>query len=97
MLYAIICTDKPDGLPLRKETRPRHVDYLQGLGDTLKLAGPFLDDGAETPNGSLLIVDANSPAEARDIADGDPYAKAGLFANVEIRAWNWIFGNPDAG
>ncbi len=97
MLYAIICTDKPDGLPLRKDTRPRHLDYLQGLGDTLKLAGPFLNDQAGTPTGSLLIVDAESSDEARKIADGDPYAKAGLFANVEIRAWNWTVGNPDAG
>jgi uncharacterized protein YciI len=27
----------------------------------------------------------------------DPYAKAGLFANVEIRAWNWVFNKPAAG
>ncbi len=96
MLYAIICTDRPDGLPLRQQTRPAHLDYLRGLGDTIRLAGPFLSDGAETPNGSLLIVEADSPDAARSIADGDPYAKAGLFAQVEIRAWNWIVGNPDA-
>lgn len=97
MLYAIICTDKPDGLPLRQETRPMHLDYLQGLSGTLKLAGPFLNDEAQTPNGSMLIVDVGSLDEARAIAEGDPHAKAGLFESVEFRAWNWTIGNPDAG
>ncbi len=30
------------------------------------------------------------------IAEADPYAKAGLFANVEIKAFNWVFNNPEA-
>lgn len=96
MLYAIICTDQPDGLNLRQQTRPDHLAYLEKLGGTLKLAGPFLSDGAATPNGSLLIVDVGSMAEARAIADDDPYAKAGVFESVEIRAWKWLIGNPDA-
>ena len=33
MLYALICTDKPDSLALRKANRPEHVRYLQSLGD----------------------------------------------------------------
>ncbi|MCG8562412.1 MAG: YciI family protein [Hyphomicrobiales bacterium] len=95
MLYAIICTDKPDGLPLRQETRPKHLDYLQGLADTLKIAGPFLSEEAQTPNGSMLVVDVASLDEARAIAEGDPYAKAGLFESVEFRPWTWTVGNPE--
>jgi uncharacterized protein YciI len=34
--------------------------------------------------------------EAEALAAGDPYAKAGLFASVEIRAFNWTFKNPEA-
>ena len=31
---------------------------------------------------------------ARAIAAADPYAKAGLFATVDIQPWNWVFNNP---
>ncbi|WP_062226864.1 YciI-like protein [Aureimonas frigidaquae] len=94
MLYAIICNDRPDAGTLRMDTRPAHVDYLKSLGDTLKLAGPFLAD--EKPDGSLLVVEAADEAAARALAENDPYAKAGLFANTTIRRWNWVFNNPEA-
>jgi uncharacterized protein YciI len=94
MLYALICTDKPDGLKVRMANRPDHVAYLQSLGDTLVLAGPFLCDDGETMNGSLVVVAAASLEAARAIAAGDPFAKAGLFASVEIRPWRWSMNNP---
>lgn len=94
MLFALLCTDKPDSLELRLATRPAHIKYLESLGGTLKTAGPFTaDDG--TPNGSLVIVDAADRAAARAIADADPYARAGLFASVDIRAWKWTMKNPE--
>ena len=40
MLYALICTDKPNSLAIRKANRPEHVAYLKSLGDTVVLAGP---------------------------------------------------------
>lgn len=95
MLYAVICTDKPDSLALRQANRPEHLDYLQGLGTTLVLAGPFLEPMEETMNGSLIVVEAISLEAARRIAAEDPFAKAGLFASVEIRPWVWTINNPD--
>jgi len=41
MLYALICTDKPNSLAIRRAKRPQHVEYLKSLGGTLKLAGPL--------------------------------------------------------
>ena len=95
MLYALICTDKPNSVDLRLKERPGHVDYLNGLGDRLKAAGPFTDEEG-SPIGSLLIVEAKDRAGAEDIARNDPYAKAGLFAAVEIRGWKWSLKNPEA-
>ena len=93
MLYALLCNDKPDHLQLRLDARAAHLDYLAGLGDRLKFAGPFLGHD-EKPNGSLVVIDADDLAGARDIAANDPYAKAGLFASVDIRRWNWAIKNP---
>jgi uncharacterized protein len=94
MLYAIICTDNPDSLAVRQANRPDHLAYLEGLGGKLKAAGPFLDEAGE-PNGSLIVIEADSVAEAEAAAALDPYAKAGLFARVEVRPWNWRIKNPD--
>jgi uncharacterized protein len=94
MLFAILCNDKPASLQLRLDTRTAHLDYLNSLGDSLKFAGPFLDDEAK-PNGSLVVVEASDLSAANRIAANDPYAKAGLFASVDIRPWNWAIKNPD--
>ena len=94
MLYALICTDKPNSLAIRRAKRPEHVAYLKSLGDTLKLAGPFIEADGETMNGSLVVIEAASLQAAKEIGAGDPYAKAGLFASVKIRPWIWTLNNP---
>jgi hypothetical protein len=97
MLFAFVCKDKPGHLNVRVETRPTHVEHLNKLNaeGVLKMAGPFLD-GDGKPNGSLVVVSAESLEAARAIADSDPYAKAGLFESVDVRPFNWIFNNPEA-
>ncbi|MBY5555081.1 YciI family protein [Rhizobium leguminosarum] len=97
MLFALLCKDKPGHLNVRMDTRPTHIDYLNKLNaeGTLKIAGPFLDDDGK-PCGSLIIVEAESKEAARALADADPYAKAGLFESVDVKAYNWIFNKPEA-
>jgi uncharacterized protein len=95
MLFALICTDKPDHLQVRLDTRSDHLAYLNGLGSDLKFAGPFLD-AAGKPNGSLVVINAADQSAAEKMAEADPYAKAGLFASVDIRPWNWALKNPEA-
>lgn len=96
-LFAFLCTDKPGHLNVRMETRPAHVDHLNALNEKgiLKIAGPFLDAEGK-PNGSLIIVETETIEEARVLADADPYAKAGLFASVEVKPYNWVFNRPEA-
>jgi uncharacterized protein len=95
MLFALICTDKPDSIAVRLATRPDHVAYLENLGEILVFAGPFMMDDAATMNGSLIVIEATSLEAARTIAAGDPFAKAGVFESVEIRPWLWTMNNPD--
>jgi uncharacterized protein len=95
MLFAVICNDKPGHLQLRVDNRPAHVAFLDGLNAEKKLAfaGPFLD-GDGKPCGSLVVIEAPDLASARALAAQDPFAKIGLFATVEVRAWNWVFNKP---
>jgi len=95
MLYALICTDKPDSLAIRMANRPDHVAYLETLGQMLVFAGPFIGEDGATMDGSLIVIEATSLDTARAIAAGDPFAKAGLFATVDIRPWLWTMNNPE--
>ncbi len=95
MLFALICTDKPASLDLRMSVRPDHLNYLESLGNALKAAGPFTTDEGQ-PTGSLVVIEAQDRAAAKAMADNDPYAKAGLFASVEIKPWKWLIKNPEA-
>lgn len=97
MLFAVICTDKPEHLNVRMETRPTHVEWLNGLNaaGTLKIGGPFLDSDGK-PCGSMLLIAADDLEAAKAIASQDPYAQVGLFAHVEIKPYNWVFNNPEA-
>ena len=74
-----------------------HLEHLNRLNaeGTLKMAGPFLDAEGK-PNGSLVIVSAETIEAAKAIADSDPYTKAGLFESVEVKPFNWVFNNPEA-
>ena len=96
MLFVLICTDKPGALELRKANRDAHLEFIKGLGDTIKLGGPILTEDGAGMTGSLLVLEADSRRAVDDIAAQDPYAKADLFETVDIRPWKWTVGNPEA-
>ena len=90
MRVALICTDKPGALDVRKANRADHLAYIQATG-VVEMAGPLLDDAGDMA-GSLLILDVETLEAARDWAAGDPYARAGLFSDVRIQPWNKVVG-----
>jgi uncharacterized protein len=92
MLFLAVCTDKPEHMPLRLETRPAHLAYLEGLGDKVRIGGAMLGPDQKNVLGSLLIFEAETETEVRDWLSGDPYAKAGLFANVDVKPWRQAAG-----
>ncbi len=90
MLFVALCTDKPDHVDLRLATRAAHLAFLAEHAAQVKLGGPFLD--GDTPVGSLLIIDCETQTQARALLADDPYAKAGLFASVELKPWKRVVG-----
>lgn len=90
MLFALMAFDKDGALDVRMDNRPAHLEYLKNTG-VVKQAGPFLDDDGN-PCGSLIVLDVADMAAAQAWADSDPYAKAGLFRDVQIRAWKQVIG-----
>jgi uncharacterized protein YciI len=82
--------DKPGALDVRMENRPAHVDYLKST-DHVHLAGPLINaDGGMC--GSMIVLDVPDMATAEAWAQGDPYAKAGLFESVTLTEWKKVIG-----
>lgn len=97
MLYAIICEDVADSLPLRKQARAAHLERIQKLQDEgrLILAGPHPaidsnDPGEAGFTGSLILAEFNDLDEARNWADDDPYVSGGVFRKVEVKPFNKV-------
>lgn len=90
MLFAVMCTDKPRAIETRMENRDAHLAYIKETG-VVTQAGPFLD-GADKMCGSLVILDVADMEAAENWAANDPYAKAGLFADVRIEIWKRVIG-----
>jgi len=88
MLIALIARDKRGALQTRLDTREAHVTYLKESG-VVSQAGPLLDE-AGGMIGSLVIPDVETLQQARDWAEKDPYATAGLFESVELIPWKKV-------
>lgn len=88
-LFAVICRDKPDHLSIRLDTRQAHLGFLQEKG-IVRMAGPLLIDGEM--GGSLIVIEADSLADAQSWAAADPYKAAGLFQSVEVVEWKKVIG-----
>lgn len=90
MLIALTAKDKDGALQTRLDNREAHLAYIEKTG-VVAQAGPLLDS-AGAMCGSLIILDVVDMAAAQEWAANDPYAKAGLFASVDLMAWKKVIG-----
>lgn len=69
---------------LNAKVRPAHLDYLDKLYKEHKvvMAGPFADK-----KGGMVIYRADSPEEAKALAEADPVVAEGA-RTLELREWN---------
>ncbi len=88
MKFVILGFDGPDGQAKRKLHRPAHLarmDALDAQGRVI-LAGPLTDK-----TGSLIVIEAESLAEAQAFAKDDPYTIHGVFERVEVHPFEQVF------
>jgi len=69
--------------------RPEHRGYLHSLAEAGHLlgSGPFTD-----APGALLVFTAASAEDVAGWLAADPFARAGLVADAEVRAWDIVLG-----
>ena len=90
MRFALMTKDKPGALQTRMDNREAHLAYIAETG-VVEMAGPVLDDDGQMC-GSLIVLEVADMAAAQAWAENDPYAKAGLFSEVTLRAWKKVIG-----
>lgn len=90
MRFALMTQDNPGALQVRMDNRAAHLAYIEETG-VVEMAGPVLDDAGEMC-GSLIVLEVDDLSAAEAWAANDPYAKAGLFAQVTLRAWKKAVG-----
>ena len=79
-LFAIMAFDAPDTEALRAQLRDGHLAHFKTHAGQIAVAGPM---GKSAP-GSLIILEADSEAEARAFIEGDPFHAAGVWERIEI-------------
>lgn len=95
-LFVILGTDGPHGAERRPAVRPRHLEHLRPLdrAGRIVVAGPLFADDGVSPRGSMIVLEAASLDEARDLAARDPYVLEGIFDRYEVRPFTRVF--PEA-
>ncbi|WP_144393608.1 YciI family protein [Pleionea sediminis] len=97
MWYAIIAQDVDNSLEKRQQARPKHLARLEQLKNEGRLfvAGPHPavdgnDPGPAGFTGSLIIAEFNSLEDAKQWANQDPYAEAGVYETVTVKPFKKV-------
>ena len=88
MFFLMICTHHtgPEIAALRDSLRPAHRDWVASGGNGLAvvLTGAALWDDAGAGVGNFGVLQVESKAAARAFAEGDPFAKGGVVADIQL-------------
>lgn len=99
MPYLAICRDHEhrDTGALRRRERDAHFAYIESIMERLLVAGPLPEAGSGTHTASLFVYAVDSESEARALLEADPFYRAGIYGECELKefvpaAGRWIGG-----
>ena len=95
MNYAFICIDDGDQGQARTKHLIEHLRYVESVLSQVVVAGPCSpsdENDSRTYQGSIMVYDADSEADARALFDGDPYAKNGVWKEVRMMPFTTVAG-----
>ena len=90
-MYAIICFDRPDSVPLRDRHRAAHVEFLNANKGRIVFGGPLKNTAEGPSSGALIVVDCATREEAAALIGADPFYRGGVYESVSIRAFKQVF------
>lgn len=95
-LFVVSCTDREGTLEQRIASRPAHLARLEQLNaeGRLIVAGPMPKQPGNPQAGfygSTLIVDFDSREDLDDWLKEEPYLKAGVYSQVDVKPFIQVF------
>jgi uncharacterized protein len=90
--YTIIAHDKPGANARRLTHLAAHLAHVEANLGQMLVAGPLRNADGEIC-ASLLVVKAETEAEARAFLEKDPYFAADIWDNIEIHSFNAVAGD----
>ncbi|WP_151777969.1 YciI family protein [Acinetobacter brisouii] len=95
-LFVVSCTDQEGTLEQRIASRPAHLARLEQLNaeGRLIVAGPMPKQPGNPQAGfygSTLIVDFDSREDLDDWLKEEPYLKAGVYSQVDVKPFIQVF------
>ena len=98
MYFVVTATHKEEMKEERRRLQDAFAAYLHDPTHhpdvTLHHGGQTLSASDRSVTGFVLVLDAPSIEVAQAFVDGSPYARAGTFAESQVRPWNWLTGRP---
>jgi uncharacterized protein YciI len=88
-LYVLRCLDAAGTAALRDLNRDAHVAHVRGSG-VVRIAGPILNE-SDAVAGSVLIIDVQNIAQAREFSENDPFRRAGVYVSVDIHPFRMTY------
>ena len=85
-MLAVADGELPDD---RDDVYRAHEEFIRGLSaqGAGSIGGALLTEAHSNTVGAAYVVNAEDLDEARDIANRDPFAKAGFYKDVQVYPW----------
>lgn len=99
MAWVALCLDRTDidTGALRRAERDAHFAYIESIMGRLLVAGPLAAPGSAEHRASLFIYRVDTEAAARELLQGDPFWRAGIYADCQFHPFTpaagaWLGG-----
>ncbi|UCC30357.1 MAG: hypothetical protein JSU86_19420 [Phycisphaerales bacterium] len=94
--FVMIGWDGPEGAGRRDRLREQHIAHVHELAreGRIVFAGPIRDDANERSIGVVIILEADSLKEVRQLIDRDPYVAGGVFKSMTVNPFKQVI--PDS-
>jgi uncharacterized protein YciI len=81
--------DFPGGMAKRIENRDAHENYLSTHGKMVIARGPLLTDNGSKSIGSIWLLDLPNLDTRRELLEGDPFYKSGIYKEEMLVRWHF--------
>ena len=85
-VFLIVAMDADGSAELRDKNLEGHLEHIEKHCDHYLVCGPLREPNGTVLIGSFFVVVAEDESAARQLLDGDPYFKSGMYGDIRVTA-----------